>query len=55
MYAYVCINVDINECAAGAGFNECQHLCNNTDGSFHCYCYQGYMLVNGTTCTGWSL
>ena len=42
--------LDINECA---GFNECHHLCNNTDGSFHCYCNPGYMLdSNGTTCTG---
>ena len=42
--------LDINECAGDHG---CQHLCNNTDGSFHCYCTPGYMLdSNGTTCTG---
>ena len=50
LYAYICIvYVDINECAGDHG---CDHLCNNTDGSFHCYCNPGYMLVNGTTCTG---
>ena len=42
--------LDINECAGDHG---CHHLCNNTDGSFHCYCNPGYMLhSNGTTCTG---
>ena len=48
----VWICIDINECAGDHG---CHHLCNNTDGSFHCYCNPGYMLdSNGTTCTGWS-
>ena len=43
-------HLDINECAGDHG---CDHLCNNTDGSFHCYCNPGYMLdSNGTTCTG---
>ena len=42
-------HLDINECAGDHG---CHHLCNNTDGSFHCYCNPGYMLVNGTNCTG---
>ena len=28
-------------------------MCNNTDGSFHCYCNPGYMLhSNGTACIG---
>ena len=46
-----CIAVlDINECAGDHG---CDHLCNNTDGSFYCYCNPGYMLhSNGITCTG---
>ena len=47
---YVLYCLDINECAGDHG---CHHLCNNTDGSFHCYCNPGYMLdSNGTTCTG---
>ena len=47
----MCITyLDINECAGDHG---CHHLCNNTDGSFHCYCNPGYMLhSNGITCTG---
>ena len=41
---------DIDECDEDHG---CHHLCNNTDGSFHCYCDPGYMLhSNGTTCIG---
>ena len=44
------ICVDVNECAGDHG---CHHLCNNTDGSFHCYCNPGYMLnSNGINCTG---
>ena len=52
MYTIFCsIYIDINECAGDHG---CHHLCNNTDGSFHCYCDPGYMLhSNGTTCIGW--
>ena len=50
MYIMITVIVDINECAGDHG---CHHLCNNTDGSFHCYCNPGYMLdSNGTTCTG---
>ena len=42
---------DIDECAGDHG---CQQLCNNTDGSFNCYCNPGYLLdLNGTNCTGW--
>ena len=47
---YVKMPLDVNECAGDHG---CHHLCNNTDGSFHCYCNPGYMLhTNGTNCTG---
>ena len=54
---HYCLNnnticVDVNECAGDHG---CHHLCNNTDGSFHCYCNPGYKLhSNGINCTGWS-
>ena len=42
--------LDLNECAGDHG---CDHLCNNTDGSFQCYCSPGYMLhSNGINCTG---
>ena len=46
----IIVYVDVNECA---GDHRCHHLCNNTDGSFYCYCNPGYMLdSNGTTCKG---
>ena len=46
----MCMHADINECAGDHG---CHHLCNNTDGSFHCYCNPGYILhSNGIICTG---
>ena len=50
-FIHVCfIVLDINECAGDHG---CHHLCNNTDGSFHCYCDPGYTLnSDGTTCEG---
>ena len=50
IYTIFTAYLDINECAGDHG---CHHLCNNTDGSFHCYCDPGYMLhSNGTTCIG---
>ena len=43
-------HIDVNECT---GDHRCQQLCNNTDGSFNCYCNPGYLLdSNGTNCTG---
>ena len=42
--------LDVNECTGDHG---CHHLCNNTDGSFHCYCNPGYLLnSNRINCTG---
>ena len=44
------IHLDVNECTGDHG---CHHSCNNTNGSFHCYCNPGYMLhSNGINCTG---
>ncbi|XP_016317109.1 thrombomodulin-like [Sinocyclocheilus anshuiensis] len=31
--------VDDNECV----FAPCEHYCNNTEGSYHCVCFQGYI------------
>ena len=42
--------LDIDECEDG--LDNCDSLngeCNNTDGSFECYCRDGY-LFNGTYC-----
>ena len=33
------LSVDIDECRVGNG--GCQHYCNNTEGSFNCYCDDG--------------
>ena len=35
-------SVDIDECETGA--HNCSQRCNNTEGSYHCFCYDGYML-----------
>ena len=40
--------VDEDECDYN---NSCQHLCVNTEGSFHCDCNEGYKLdSNGSSC-----
>ena len=41
IYSYYC-SVDINECETGA--HDCSQGCNNTEGSYQCFCYVGYML-----------
>jgi hypothetical protein len=35
--------VDIDECEGGRP-GVCSHLCVNTQGSFQCHCYPGYLL-----------
>ena len=42
---------DIEECETNNG--ECQHNCNNTDGSYYCSCNNGYFLNDDKhTCDG---
>ena len=42
---------DINECNYSNG--GCEHICNNTVGSYYCTCNSGYTLnKNGRNCTG---
>ena len=36
------IIIDINECSDG--IHSCQQVCNNTQGSHHCLCFDGYEL-----------
>jgi len=41
--------IDIDECDEST----CDHNCTNTDGSFICSCYNGYVLDdNGSSCNG---
>ena len=50
MKFFIILSLDIDECADDHG---CHHMCNNTDGSFTCYCNPGYMFdMVGTTCRG---
>ena len=43
---------DINECNDTA-LNDCEHICNNTAGSYDCDCNTGYDLqADGISCTG---
>uniref|UniRef100_A0A3Q3JRX3 Growth arrest-specific 6 n=1 Tax=Monopterus albus TaxID=43700 RepID=A0A3Q3JRX3_MONAL len=39
---------DVDECSKGNG--GCDHVCNNTMGSYRCSCHQGYMLVDRRSC-----
>jgi fibulin 1/2 len=42
---------DIVECSDGS--HSCTQVCNNTVGSYHCLCFNGYLLnEDGFTCTG---
>ncbi len=46
----ICIS-DIDECAANTG--GCNHICNNTIGSYRCGCNSGYRLTTeGYLCEG---
>lgn len=45
-------DADVNECSSDNG--GCQHVCNNTLGSFTCFCRDGYQLldVDRSSCVG---
>ena len=42
--------IDINECLTNNG--GCEQLCNNSYGSFLCYCSSGFNLSQGIFCSG---
>ena len=48
---YYNFSPDINECDESNG--GCSHYCINTEGSFECFCRDGYILVSdGKNCLG---
>ena len=43
--------VDVDECVMGTA--GCDHNCTNTEGSFFCFCSDGFSLeADGKTCSG---
>ncbi|XP_037546001.1 growth arrest-specific protein 6 [Nematolebias whitei] len=40
---------DVDECVEKNN-GGCDHMCNNTVGSYHCFCHEGYALVGRHTC-----
>ena len=45
------IHTDINECSNGT--HTCSQTCTNTNGSFTCGCYSGFLLdADGYACNG---
>ena len=43
--------IDIDECGESNG--QCDHSCQNTVGSYYCYCNESYLLMaDGKTCQG---
>ena len=51
LIAYVFISIDINECDGENG--GCSHICNNTIGSYQCFCEDGYELESDQqSCNG---
>ena len=45
------LHLEIHEC--NEDDHTCQHICNNTHGSFVCSCFNGYSLAsNGFSCNG---
>ena len=46
----ILLTADIDECS---GVNDCQQQCNNTEGSYNCYCRDGFVLnSDGKNCIG---
>ena len=42
---------DVNECSDG--LHSCEQMCNNTQGSYQCLCFDGYELTSdGYSCQG---
>ena len=49
-YTFHMVYSDIDECSL---YNNCNQICNNTDGGFYCSCEEGYLLANDSkSCKG---
>ena len=49
---FIIFYVDIDECQLDT--NNCTQQCTNTDGSYNCSCYTGFILTSDNhTCIGW--
>ena len=46
----ICSCIDIDECLVSNG--GCEHICLNTNGSYHCSCQSGFKLTNNIFCSG---
>ena len=47
--------IDIDECKKVHN-GGCDHICTNTNGSYYCTCYNGYILTkDNSTCAGMRL
>ena len=50
-YSLLVISLDVDECALN--MDDCDQLCVNDLGSYHCECYNGYFRDNNTSsCVG---
>ena len=49
-HIFILISLDIDECTTGA--LQCDYGCENTPGSAHCLCPEGYTVQNISTCIG---
>ena len=47
------LSIDIDECEESS-LNNCDQLCNNTEGSYRCDCSSGFQLAaDHASCEGW--
>ena len=47
-FVYFLTFPDIDECATG----ECDQGCENNEGSYRCFCFQGYRFISDSQCVG---
>ena len=50
VYCKFSFTLDVNECGIQNG--DCAHLCMDFTGGHVCSCFKGFLLINGSNCTG---